>query len=215
MNTHKICNICNLLKSLEEFYRNKKGHYSYCCKKCHSDVTSSKNDPIRQRRKAEYDKLYRELNKARIAEYKAKWYEENKNGRIKDYKEANRKHIRDLKNNRIKQRRKEDPAFAIYLNLRARLSGILSGKYKPASTVESLGCSPNELVAHIESKFYPNPDTGEMMSWDNKGLYGWHIDHIIPLEKFDLEDKDQFLKACHYTNLQPLWAKNNLKKGSK
>jgi hypothetical protein len=50
------------------------------------------------------------------------------------------------------------------------------------------------------------------MSWDNWGTHGWHIDHIIPLSSFDLTDREQFLKACHYTNLQPLWAADNIRK---
>jgi hypothetical protein len=53
------------------------------------------------------------------------------------------------------------------------------------------------------------------MSWGNYGFRGWHIDHIIPLASFDLTDREQFLKACHHTNLQPMWAKENLSKGSK
>jgi hypothetical protein len=53
------------------------------------------------------------------------------------------------------------------------------------------------------------------MSWENYGLKGWHIDHIKPLEKFNLLDLEQLKRACHYTNLQPLWAEDNLSKGSK
>jgi hypothetical protein len=48
------------------------------------------------------------------------------------------------------------------------------------------------------------------MTWDNWTTDGWHIDHIKPLaSSFDLTDRKQFLEACHYTNLQPLWAKDN------
>jgi len=65
-----------------------------------------------------------------------------------------------------------------------------------------------ELMAYLEALFTPG------MTWDNRGLYGWHIDHIKPLASFDLTDREQFLQACHYTNLQPLWWQDNLKKGS-
>jgi hypothetical protein len=53
------------------------------------------------------------------------------------------------------------------------------------------------------------------MSWDNWTTDGWHIDHIKPLASFDLTDRQQLLLACHYTNLQPLWAIDNLSKGDR
>jgi hypothetical protein len=72
-----------------------------------------------------------------------------------------------------------------------------------------LGCTIPELKFYLESKFQPE------MTWDNWSYEGWHIDHIIPLDSFDLSNKEEFLKACHYTNLQPLWAEENFKKNNK
>lgn len=94
-------------------------------------------------------------------------------------------------------------------NLRCRLLEAIKCNYKNGSAVRDLGCSIAELKAYLESKFQSG------MSWDNYGRNGWHIDHIIPLAAFDLTNKDDLLKACHYTNLQPLWATDNLKKGDR
>ena len=99
--------------------------------------------------------------------------------------------------------------------LRHRLSNririaIKEGKgSKDNSTTELLGCSVDDVRVHLESQFT------EGMTWENHGLLGWHIDHIKPCSKFDLTlDSEQ--KACfHYTNLQPLWAEDNLRKGNK
>ena len=99
--------------------------------------------------------------------------------------------------------------------LRNRLKNALHGNYKSGSAVRDLGCSIEELKQRLEKQFYTNSETGEMMTWDNYGYRGWHVDHIIPLASFDLTKREQLLKACHYTNLQPLWAKENLSKGAK
>lgn len=97
--------------------------------------------------------------------------------------------------------------------LRARLNEAIRNNHKTGSAVSDLGCSIEELKKHLESQFHHNPETGEIMSWENHSRDGWHIDHIRPLASFDLSNADQLKEACRYTNLQPLWCKNNLSKG--
>lgn len=105
-----------------------------------------------------------------------------------------------------KQRKKSNPAYKIADLLRNRLRCAIKNKSKRGSAVRDLGCTIQELIVYLESKF------DEGMTWDNYTHSGWHIDHIIPLAAFDLTDREQILKACHYTNLQPLWAKDNYRK---
>jgi hypothetical protein len=92
-------------------------------------------------------------------------------------------------------------------NLRSRLNKALQGNYKTGSAVRDLGCSIEELKKYLESKFQDG------MTWDNYGQ--WHIDHIRPLCSFNLQDPEELKKVCHYSNLQPLWAKDNLDKRNK
>lgn len=80
-------------------------------------------------------------------------------------------------------------------------------KAKTGSAVRELGCSIEELILWLESQFQPE------MSWKNYGL--WHIDHRKPLSSFDLTKMDQVKVACHWSNLQPLWALDNLSKGAR
>lgn len=143
-------------------------------------------------------------------EKKKKWA---KNSRIKnrirrendlEYREISRSTWR----NYAKKYRISDINFKLSQNLRRRLRYFLK-KDKPGSAVSDLGCSIECLKAHLESLFQPG------MSWDNYGKYGWHIDHIIPISSFDLTDRKQLLKACHFTNLQPLWAEDNIRKHNK
>jgi len=88
-------------------------------------------------------------------------------------------------------------------------SGVLHEKNKAGSAVRDLGCSVEFLKQYLESKFLPG------MTWENWAKRGWHIDHITPLDTFDLTNREQFLQCCHYTNLQPLWWRDNLSKGTK
>jgi hypothetical protein len=115
--------------------------------------------------------------------------------------------FRAKNNARCIERRASDPVFLLKCRLRTRISNVLKRKSKKGSAIKDLGCTGEHLKQYIESKFL------EGMTWENRNL--WHIDHIKPLASFDLEDPEQFKQACHYTNLQPLWAKDNISKGKK
>lgn len=136
---------------------------------------------------------YRQANKDKHSRYK------------KEYAKKNQERIRERK----KAKRNADPNTKLRLNLRRRINTAIKRSQRAGSAVRDLGCTIPELKQYLESKFQ------EGMTWGNWSYRGWHIDHIIPLASFDLSDRDQLLKACHYTNLQPLWAKDNLCKGSK
>jgi hypothetical protein len=99
--------------------------------------------------------------------------------------------------------------------LRNRLGHLLRNRQKRGSAIRDLGCSLSKFKGYIEALFYPHPRTGEMMTWNNWARDGWHLDHIKPLSSFDLTDRESFLKACHYSNIQPLWAEENLSKGAR
>ena len=107
------------------------------------------------------------------------------------------------------QTRYQRGAGCLAANLRKRLRLAIIGNFKAGSAVNDLGCTINDLKAYLETQFSPE------MTWDNWSIDGWHLDHIKPLASFDLTDREQFLEACHYSNLQPLWAQENLSKGAK
>ena len=105
---------------------------------------------------------------------------------------------------------KNDPAYAIKYNLSSRLRQIMRGVggVKPASTMKIVGCTRDELLDHLASKFKPG------MTRENQGSY-WHVDHIMPCAAFDHNIPAQVRTCWHYTNLQPLEAKENMSKGCK
>lgn len=144
------------------------------------------------------------------------FYKRGKNGLISSCKVCNTKRQRKYsqtleakqqRSKRGKQRRQTDHQFKLATNLRNRLWYALKGNAKSTQTLELLGCSIERLQFHLQSQFT------EGMAWDNYGK--WHIDHIIPCASFDLSDPAQQRVCFHYTNLQPLWARDNLSKGDK
>ena len=108
-------------------------------------------------------------------------------------------------------RKKTDIQFRITKMLRERLNKALRRNYKTGSSIKDLGCSIESFKKYIESLWTDG------MNWDNYGKKSgqWSIDHKLPLSRVDLTDRKQFLKVCHYTNLQPMWHIRNMEKGNK
>jgi hypothetical protein len=151
-------------------------------------------------------KEFRQKNDEKIKQEKKKYYTKNKkqiNLKHKIYRENNR----EKRNEYQKNRKLNDPIFKLNHTIRNRMRSFLLTKNitKKNKTFNIVGCTPVELKEHLEKQF------ADGMSWDNQGK--WHIDHIIPMSSANTEE--EVLKLCHYTNLQPLWGIDNLKKGSK
>ncbi|NBZ96809.1 MAG: hypothetical protein EBR40_10360 [Proteobacteria bacterium] len=114
-----------------------------------------------------------------------------------------------------KNKRNSDPNFRAYRMVVSAMNRAAQRhkERKPVSdkcrAVVLLGCSWVDFVEHITAQFQPG------MNWMNRGRTGWHFDHIKPLSAFDLTDEKQLREACHFTNVQPLWAADNVRKGAK
>jgi len=165
------------------------------------------NDEERKLDKKAYLKEYRKNNQETAKTTHKKYYKNHKvelKSKAKEFRKNNREKIQITENNRLKI----DINFKLRKNLRIRIYQALKGNAKSGSAVKDLGCTIPELKLYLENKFK------EGMSWDNWNRTGWHIDHIIPLDSFNLQNREEFLKACHYTNLQPMWAEDNLTKSS-
>lgn len=118
-------------------------------------------------------------------------------------RESRRGYMRDWANNKYAT----DINYRIKSAVQARIRSAIKNNYKAASTTELIGCSIEHLKYYLEFQFKSG------MSWNNYGK--WHIDHKIPCASFDLSDPEQQKVCFHYSNLQPLWMKDNVSKGAK
>lgn len=206
----KLCTKCNIIFSLNFFVKKKGGKHGVnsVCRSCRSLLSK------------EYNKNNVEINKIRGAIYRSNNKEKLKASSI-IYREKNKDKLKKLKKeptdqtrlyhrNYTANQRRTNIQFKLSKNLRTRLNKALKSNYKNGSAVKDLGCSIDELKLYFESKFQ------EGMSWNNYGNKEgqWSIDHIVPLSRFNLQNREEFLKACHYTNLQPMWHIENQKKSN-
>lgn len=177
----------------------------FCSSNCQKQNWYDSN--LEKRR--EYTRKWRRLNPKKDKE---SWKRISHINAVKKWKSNNEEKVALYNAEYIKNKKEKDISFKISCNIRSRISKQFA-RFKidrmGKSSTLGVGCSSAELKEYIESKFQPS------MTWDNYGHKGWHIDHIIPLAAFDLSNPEEFNRACHYTNLQPLWAKDNLAKGSK
>ena len=231
----KICSKCKIEYTIDNFHlRTPNGTYRSHCNFCFRENRNNRYKLNVEQEKIK-SKLYRDNNKCSLAQRKKILYEKNKDSILysqkkyreqnpekvkqtrKNYKEKNRDIIllqrqewRKNNPNYMSDRKKIDPVFKVSVNMRSRIRIFMKKNThitKTNKTFTYVGCTPEFLKEHLEKQFK------EGMSWDNYGLHGWHIDHIIPLS-ISKTDEDVY-KLCHYTNLQPLWAVDNLSKGNR
>lgn len=182
-----------------------------------------KNKP----RKLEYMRRYRAENREaciastkRCAKNNAEKYavtkrawaaknEEKVRGIKRKYADANVEKLRVRARESAVQRRETDENFKLKGTLRCRLYAALkkAGARRAAKTFALVGCDLQFLRGYLEARFQPG------MTWANHGE--WHVDHHVPLAEFDLRDPAQQKQAFHFSNLRPLWAKDNLSKNKK
>ena len=145
-------------------------------------------------------------DKAIILKRSKEWREKNPEI-LRKYRQKNKKRDKD----RQMERYKTDPNFRLRVLLRRRIADCIMRKKMSRiyPSMELLGTDIGTARKHLEKQFKNG------MTWENHGNNGWHIDHIIPCSSFDLTDPEQQKKCFHYTNLQPLWWKENISKGGK
>ena len=201
----KHCPTCNTYKILSDFNKQSSSwdNLARMCRCCFNEYKQNKrkNDENYIEKEKEYKEEYEKSGRRK--EKHQKRYQEKREEIIAKCVEYNKK------------RYYEDPTFKIIQLQRSRIGKMMRDlklnkkvAYKK-SKLELLGCTGEELKIWIENQFT------EGMSWNKLGINGIHIDHIKPICAFDLSSEEEQKRCFHFTNLQPLWAKDNLSKGGK
>lgn len=185
-----------------------KRRQKFCQRSCGKRVANLKwanENPEKQNEAQRVYKRKRYNTDAAHREYRKKYNNDfwhNCDDDVKSKMQATRKKYQQDK-------QKNDVNFRIRITLTSRIKEAVkkAKTEKCDKSVALLGCSIEHVRDHLEQQFT------EGMTWDNHG--DWHIDHIKPCASFDLTDEDQQRECFHYSNLQPLWAVENIKKGAK
>ena len=204
----KNCPICNKVFISSAQYR------TYCSSKCSKESRKDKLykyykkyylDPQKKEERSKREKKYRSDPIKRATIYKNRI----KNNNLYQQKYRSSQKGKEANRRAVKKAVKNNPIYKMSMNVRHRLNEFLNLKRltKKNKTFEMVGCTPTELKTYLEKKFEPG------MTWWNHSPKGWHIDHIIPLS--NAKNYEDIVKLMHYKNLQPMWAKENIKKSNK
>lgn len=170
--------------------------------------TKSAKEKARQR-SAAYHKANREQCLARMRQRNAARYASDPEAakeRVRAFVLSSKEWRRAYARQWQKESRRKDPIRHAARRMLHRALA-LSGSKKAGRTEAVLGYSADDLHAHLEARFLPG------MTWANYGK--WHIDHIRPLSSFDFSLRSSVAEANALTNLQPLWAADNMRKGAR
>jgi hypothetical protein len=196
----KKCTLCQKQKPISQFHKQGKGWRNWC-KQCRKEREGSQAKERYHKRKlcgrCAYCggvPLVGKILCSDCADTMSKYRKKRK----LYHNKYNRKYQ--------KMRRDTDPVYKLMWYIRKRVRQTLNckGIKKKTKTIEGIGCSPEELKCHIESQFEEN------MTWDNYGIGDgeWSIDHIYPM--YLCKTEEEIIKNNHYTNLRPMWHKDNL-----
>lgn len=195
----KHCPTCDTWKILTDFNKQSSSwdNLARMCRNCYCEYKNNKRKTDEKYKLSDilYNEKYKESGRR---------YEVSKIRYQSKKDEINKKSIEYNK-----KRYHTDPYFKVVSCMRTRLSKLLRLKNadKNNKFYQYLGCTKVDFIEYFQAKFK------EGMTWENHGE--WHIDHIKPCASFNLLDEEEQKKCFHYTNLQPLWAFENLSKGSK
>jgi hypothetical protein len=204
----KVCSKCKEEKEVCEFGKRKdsKDGFNGKCKNCIKITHKSWRDR-NPNKYPEYNQKFK-VNNPDSFRLKSKKYRQNNKEKIEEYNRQWRQNNKKYINEYMINKRKNDSQYHLITLVRCRLHEFLKFRKitKRNTTEEIIGCTKEFLKEHIEKQFTKG------MSWELIGKH-IHIDHIIPLSSAKTEE--EVYKLCHYTNLQPLWAEDNLKKSNK
>lgn len=160
-----------------------------------------------------YNMMYRWATKEKQTEYKRRWrqkHPETVAATRKKYRLANLEKCKARESAYRRNKYRNDLGFRLTVKLRNSLiRATRRGYFGRSTAMQHLGCDIPTFIRYIECQWE------EGMTWENHGVHGWHIDHIRPVSSIDPKNEDEVAYVFHYSNMQPMWGKENWHKHAK